>query len=260
MRLFAVKTRIVKVGDDLVDFVLESLRVQGLPLEDGDVLALTSKVVSFSEGRIVKLSQVKPSGKARKLAEEYSLKPEFAEVILQEADKVCGGVEKAVLTLKDGVLAANAGIDNKNTPSGYAVLWPENSQASAKEVRDQIKRRTGKTVAVLVVDSSLIPLRIGTTGLALAVAGFRPVRDVRGEEDLFGKAIMITRQAVADDLASAAHLLMGEAREKTPVVLIKDAPVDFDDGVYGSSEMMMPFQECIFMNTLGKHLECGEKG
>jgi coenzyme F420-0:L-glutamate ligase/coenzyme F420-1:gamma-L-glutamate ligase len=260
VRLFAVKTRVVKVGDDLVDLVLESLRVQGLPLEDGDVLALTSKVMSFSEGRVVKLSEVKPSGKARKLAEEYSLKPEFAELILQEADGICGGVEKAVLTLKDGVLAANAGIDSKNTPSGYAVLWPEDSRVSAKEVRDQVRRRTGKTVAVLVVDSGLIPLRVGTTGLALAVAGFKPVRDVRGEEDLFGKAIMITRQAVADDLASAAHLLMGEAREKTPVVLIKGAPVDFDDGVYGSSEMMMPFQECIFMNALGKQLECGEKG
>lgn len=251
MRLIAVKTRVVKAGDDLVELVLESLKDQGLQLEDNDVLALTSKVVSYSEGRLVKLSDVKPSEEAKRLAKEYSLKPEFAELILREADMVCGGVERAVLTLKNGVMAANAGIDNKNAPSDYAVLWPKDPAASAREVKDRVKRRTGKDVAIMIVDSGLVPLRIGATGLALAVAGFKPIRDSRGCKDLFGKSIMITRQAVADDLASAAHLLMGEATEKTPLVLIKDAPVDFDDGVYGSADMMMPFKECIFMNILG---------
>ncbi|HYB68838.1 MAG TPA: coenzyme F420-0:L-glutamate ligase, partial [Candidatus Acidoferrales bacterium] len=117
MRLIAVKTRVVKIGDDLVELILESLKAQGLQLEDNDVLALTSKVVSFSEERTVKLSEVKPSEEAKRLAKEYSLKPEFAELILQEADEVYGGVERAVLTLKNGVMAANAGIDNKNAPS-----------------------------------------------------------------------------------------------------------------------------------------------
>ena len=251
MRLIAVKTRVVKTGDNLVELVLGSLKAQGLQLEDNDVLALTSKVVSCSEERIVKLSDVKPSEEAKRLAKEYSLKPEFAELILREADRICGGVKRAVLTLKNGVLAANAGIDNKNAPSDYAVLWPKDPAASAREIRDRIKRRTGKDVAVMIVDSGLAPLRIGTTGLALAVAGFKPTRDNRGCKDLFGKSIVITRQAVADDLASAAHLLMGEATEKTPLVLIKGAPVDFDDGVYGSADMMIPFKECIFMNTLG---------
>jgi coenzyme F420-0:L-glutamate ligase len=259
MRLIAVKTRVVKSGDDLVELVLKSLKAQGLQLEEGDVLALTSKVVSFSEGRIVKLSDVKPSEEANRLAKEYSLKAEFAELILREADRICGGVEKAVLTLKSGVLAANAGIDNKNTPSDYAVLWPKNPEASARKVRDRIKRRTGKNVAVMIVDSGLAPLRIGTTGLALAVAGFKPIRDNRGSKDLFGKPILITRQAVADDLASAAHLLMGEATERTPVVLIKEAPVDFDDGIYGSADMMMPSNECIFMGALDKHLVAKRK-
>ena len=128
-------------------------------------------------------------------------------------------------------------------------MWPENLAEWLKSFRGEIKRRTGKRVAVIVVDSGLIPLRIGTVGLALAVAGFNPIRDWRGRKDLYGKTILITRHAVADDLASAAHLLMGEAAEKTPVVLIKDAPVDFDDDVHASEEMMMPFKECIFMNT-----------
>jgi F420-0:gamma-glutamyl ligase len=107
---------------------------------------------------------------------------------------------------------------------------------------------------VIIVDSSLIPLRIGTVGLALAVSGFNPIRDHRGEVDVFEKTIKITRHAVADDLASAAHLLMGEAAERTPIVVIRDAPVEFGDGVYASREMMMPPAECIFMGTFARSL------
>jgi F420-0:gamma-glutamyl ligase len=117
--------------------------------------------------------------------------------------------------------------------------------------REEMGRRTGKKVAVLIVDSGLAPLRKGTTGLALSVAGFEPVRDERGEKDTYGKPLVITQHAVADDLASAAHILMGEAAEKTPVVLIKEAPVKFDDNAYDSTDMMMPFKECIFMNAFG---------
>jgi coenzyme F420-0:L-glutamate ligase len=252
MRLYAVRTRLVKAGDDLVEIVLESLKEQELQLENNDVLALTSKIVSYSEGRIAKLSHVKPSEKAKQLAKKYSLKPEFAELILQEADRICGGVARAVLTLKNGILTANAGIDNKNAPVNSAVLWPENPPKWAKHFRDELKHKTGKQVAVVIVDSGLIPLRIGTIGLALAVVGFKPIKECRGEKDLYGKPIAITRQAVADDLASAAHLLMSEAAEKVPIVLIKNAPVDFDDGVYGPADMMMPLKECIFVNTLAE--------
>jgi len=250
MQVYPVKTKVVEVCEDLVDPILASLKSQKLRLEDGDILAVTSKIVSYSEGRLAKLSDVKPSEKAKRLAEKYSLKPEFAELILKESDRIYGGVEKAVLTLKSGVLTANAGIDNKNALGDCAILWPNDPQQSAKDLRERIRRITGKCVAVLIVDSGLIPLRIGTVGLALAVAGFKPIKDNRGEKDLFGRTIAITRQAVADDIACAAHLLMGESTERTPVVLIRGAPVDYDDGVYGSLDMMMPQKECIFMSVL----------
>jgi coenzyme F420-0:L-glutamate ligase len=251
MRLYAVKTRIVKVGDDLVKLIFESLKEQNLQLEDNDILAITSKIIAYAQGRVVKLSEIKPSVRAKELAEKFSLQPEFAELILREAEKIYGGVEKAVLTLKNGVLTANAGIDNKNAPIGFAVLWPEDVEKWVMHIREEIKRRVDKKVAVLIVDSGLIPLRVGTVGLALAVAGFKPIGDCRGENDIYGKPLVITRHAVADNLASAAHMLMGEAAEKTPIVLIKDAPVYFDDGVYGPKDMMMPFKECIFMGTFG---------
>jgi coenzyme F420-0:L-glutamate ligase len=250
VRLYAVKTRLVKTGDNLVEVVLEALKEQKLTLEDNDVLVLTSKIVAHVEARLVNLNEVKPSEKAKELAKKFSLQQEVAELILREADKVYGGVEKAVLTLKNGVLTANAGIDKKNVPEGYVALWPKKARETAKKIREEIKRKTGKTIAVLIVDSGLAPLRKGTVGVALAVAGFKPIEDYRGREDLYGKKLTITQHAVADNLASAAHLLMDEAAEKTPIVLVKDAPLSFDEKAYGTEDMAISHDECIFMKAL----------
>ncbi len=250
MKLYAVKTEIIKTGDDVVNVILKSLEKQNLQLEDKDILALTSKIIAYAEGRLVKLENVKPSEKALELAKHFSLEPEYAELILRESDKIYGGVEKAVLTLKDGVFTANAGIDNKNAPEGYVVFWPHNLKGFVKEIRSKIRHKTGKNIAILVVDSGLIPLRMGTTGFALAVAGFKPIKDFRTNKDIYGKPLTVTRHAVADDLASAAHLIMGEAAEITPVVLIRDAPVDFDDNTYSFTDMAMPKNQCIFMEIL----------
>jgi coenzyme F420-0:L-glutamate ligase/coenzyme F420-1:gamma-L-glutamate ligase len=249
MKLYPIKTQIVKIGDNLSEVILKALKKQSLQLENNDVLALTSKIVSQAEGRTADLKNLKPSEQAKKIAEEFSLQPEFAELILREADKIYGGVDKAVLTLKNGILTPNAGIDNKNAPAGIAILWPSSPEKSAESIREEIRSKTGKRIAVLIVDSGLVPLRRGTAGFALAVAGFKPIKDRRGDDDLYGKKIVITTHAVADDLASAAHLLMGEAAERTPAVLIREAPVDFDEKTYGSADMMMPFKECIFMNA-----------
>jgi coenzyme F420-0:L-glutamate ligase/coenzyme F420-1:gamma-L-glutamate ligase len=250
MQLFPIKTGLVKVGDNLVETVLKALKKQKLELENDDVLALSSKIVSYSQGRVVKLIGIRPSTEAKRLAKRYSLGPQFAELVLREADRIYGGVDRAVLTLKDGVLIANAGIDSKNAPVGFAVLWPENVVGWVRRFRDEVIRRTGERVAVMVVDSGLIPLRVGTVGLALAVGGFKPIGECRGKKDLFGRPSVITRRAVADDLASAAHLLMGEVAEKIPAVLIRGACLNYVDRVYGSEEMMMPLKECLFIGVL----------
>ena len=249
MKLYAVKTGIVKIGDDIINVILKSLEKQNLQLEDKDILALTSKIIAYAEGRLVKLADVKPSEKALKLAKRFLLKPEYAELILRESDKLYGGVEKAVLTLKEGVLTANAGIDNKNAPEGYVIFWPRNIRKFVEKIRNKIRSKTGKNVAILIVDSGLIPLRMGTTGLALAVAGFKPIKDFRVEKDIYGKPLTVTRHAVADDLASAAHLIMGEAAEIIPVVVIRGAPVDFDGNTYTFADLTMPQNECIFMGA-----------
>lgn len=249
MKLFPVRTDVIKRGDNIVDLILKAMEKQGLMFDDGDILALASKITAYAENRIIKLNEIKPSEKAEKLARKFAIPPELAELIIQEAEEIYGGVEKAVLTLKNWILTPNAGIDNKNAPEGTVVLWPKNPEKWAENIREEIMRRTEKKVAVLIVDSDLRPLRLGTTGLALAVAGFKPTRDYRGEGDVFGKKLTITFHAVADDLAAAAHLLMGENSEKIPAVLIKGAPVNFDGGVYSSEDMALPPEQCIFMNS-----------
>jgi len=253
MELYAIKTETVKVGDNLVEVILESAKKQNLQLQDNDILVLTSKILAYAQGRMARLTDVKISADAHELAEKYSLQPELAELILREADEIYGGVKRAVLTLKDGILTANAGIDNKNAPNGYVALWPKDPQKWAEQIRMEIRQKTGKRVAVLIIDSGLTPLRKGTVGLALAVSGFKPIKDYRKNKDIYGKPIIITQNAVADDLACAAHLLMGESAEKTPIVLVRNAPVEFEDKSYGSREMMMPSEECIFMGSLKMH-------
>jgi len=249
MQLFGVSTKLIKPGDNLVKIILEALDKQKLEIQDGDLLAIASKVVATVEGRLKKLSSMEPSAKAKKLAKQYDLEPSFVEIVLQESKLIYGGVSKALLTLRDNVLTANAGVDQKNVSKGYVALWPKNSQKSAEKIRKEIEKRTGKKVGVLIIDSRVTPLRMGTTGIALGMAGFEPVKDYRLDKDLYGNSIYITRHAIADDIASAAHLMMGESREQTPVILVRNAPVKLSEKVNPKSTII-PAKECLFTKLL----------
>lgn len=254
MILKGIKTRIVKAGDDIVEVILEGIKHADIELKDYDILAVSSKVVALSEGRIVSLEEVRPSEEALKLAEQCKLPPEFVEIVLKEADEIYGGVNGVVLTLKNGVLQANAGVDRSNAPPGYAILLPENPSESARIIRKRIFEKTGKKVAVLIVDSRAQPLRLGNTGVALGVAGFEPVIDERGKEDIYGWKLKFTRRAIADCIAAAAEVIMGERDERVPVVLVRDAPVVFTDRNVDASEMIIPVEECMYMGVFTKQI------
>ncbi len=249
MHALSIRTPILKQKDDLVTIILESLMEHKVELKEGDILAIASKAIATVEGRIVPLEGVFPSEKAKHVAHKHSMEPEFSELVLKEADKIYGGVHKALLTLKKGILTVNAGVDMKNAPTGYAALWPSSPRGTADKIRTEIKQRSGKTAGIVIVDSQLAPLRMGTRGLALAVSGFRPVEDCRDKKDLYQKPLLITRHSIGDDLASTAHLLMGETNGQTPVVLIRDAPVTFVDCV-DVEEMKIPQRECVYMHAL----------
>ena len=251
MQLFGIRTRLIKSGDNLVEVTLEALSEEKLAIEDNDVLVIASKAVATMQGRLRKLSSMKTSEKARRLAREYELEPSFVEIVLQESEKIYGGVPKALLALKNNILTANAGVDRKNTPNGYAALWPKSPHIIAEKIRKEILEKTGKHIGVLIIDSRVTPLRMGTTGLALGVAGFEPVKDCRTEKDLYGNSISITKHALADDLASSAHSIMGESNEQTPVVLIRNAPVKLADKVNPSSVVISP-EQCLFAKHIAQ--------
>ena len=245
MRLIPIKTSLIKADDDLVEILTASIRRKRIKPKNGDILVISSKVVALSQGRIVRYDIIKPSKKARRLARRCSLEPSFVEIVLREADEVYGGVYRAILTMKNRILIANAGVDSSNAPKGYAILWPENPRSEAERIKEGLEKRFGVKMGVIISDSYCIPLRAGTTAIALATAGFRPVIDERGKKDLFGKKMAITRHAIADDLASAAHVVMGERDKRVPAVLIRGSGISIEDSASDSETFISP-DKCLF--------------
>jgi coenzyme F420-0:L-glutamate ligase len=244
MILLKIRMKLVAPCSSLTTAVLKAIGEQKLEIRDGDILALASKAVATAENRIKELASVKPSEKAERIAARFGLNPRFVEAVLLEADRVIWGVPKALLTQKNNILIPNAGIDQKNAPKGCVVLWPTSPDRLAEKTRNEICKRTGKHIGVLIVDSHVTPLRMGTTGIAVGLAGFEPIRDYRAKKDLYGRSILMTTHAVADDLASAAHLVMGESSEQTPAVLIRNAPVTLAKA--NGSALVIPREQCLF--------------
>ena len=247
MLVVPIKTRLITESDNLLDVLIEGREKTGFTLQDSDILGIAETPLGTTEGRVVRLADVEVSSEAQELADKYGLIPEVAELVVQEADEILGGIPHVLLTIKENTLMANAGVDKSNIPSGYASLLPVNSQKSAERLRCEVKERFGISIGVIVIDSRTQPLRLGNIGMALAVAGFRPVADDRGRKDLFGNEMRITRRAIADNLASACTAVMGESDESVPVAMIRDAPVEFVDESFNSSEMWISPTECMYM-------------
>lgn len=247
MQVIPIKTRTITQEDNIIDVILKGIEDSGLELEDNDILAVAETPLGTTEGRIVALSDVDPSEEAVALARKFEMLPEVAELVIQEADEILGGIPHVVLTIKNNTLMANAGIDKSNVPPGHASLLPLDSRASAERLRNEVKSRLGKTVGVLVIDSRTQPLRLGNIGMALGVAGFYPVADDRGRTDLFGSEMRITRRAIADNLASACTAVMGESDESIPAAIIRNAPVEYVDQSFDSAEMWISPSECMYM-------------
>jgi len=224
----------------------------GDDVRDGDVLVVSSKFVAISEGRIVSLSSVLPRAEAREVAAKYGFSPQLCELILRESDEVIGGVPGFVLAVKSGLLTPNAGIDKSNIEHGRVVLYPRSPHQSAEFLREALKFRRGTALGVVISDSRLMPMRRGTVGVALACSGLEGILDLRGKGDLFGNILRVTSQAIADDLSSAAQLLMGESDERTPIVLVRGVSETLLRGrEYESRDFAISNEECVYMRSLG---------
>jgi coenzyme F420-0:L-glutamate ligase / coenzyme F420-1:gamma-L-glutamate ligase len=249
MQLFPLKSKLILPGDSLVGRFLEALSTARLRVKNGDIIGIASKVVSLSEKNIIPLAGIRPTPLARRLARRFEMGPEFAQVVLEEADSLYGGVPRVLLTTKNGNAVANSGVDLKNAPGDNAIPWPVDPQRSAEMARRTIKKKLGKQVGVVIVDSRVTPLRLGTTGLAIACSGFQPIRDLRGIKDLYGRSAQITLHALADGIAGATQLLMGETRETIPFVIVRGAPVQLAVRK-GSDVMTLPVKDCLFMSQM----------
>lgn len=214
---------IIKQKDDLAAMICESAEKQGTPIQNDDVIVVTHVVVSRSEGAVVDLESVIPSEFAKTVAQTTEKDPRLVEVVLRDSKSVVRMRNGKLITeTKQGIVCANSGVDQSNVPgTTFVALLPEDSNWSAQTIRQSIQKITGKNVAVIVSDTHGRPLRQGEINIALGTSGFEPLRDRRGEKDLFGYTIRIKRTAIADELASAAELVMGQTNEGVPVAIIR---------------------------------------
>ncbi len=245
-----VEAPVQQAAFDLTATLVEAISASGEMLQDGDVLAISSKYAAISEGRIVALTDVVATPEAEQIAQRYHMNPGIVQLVMQEADHIFGGIEGFLLTVKDGILSPNAGLDRSNIPSGYVVLFPADPYTLAAQIRQEMRSRLGVTAGVILTDSWLMPGRLGTSGVALATAGFSPVQDERGKEDLFGNPMQVTQRGIADSICVCAQMVMGERDEATPIAIVRNTGVTMTDDPVTVADVAIDWPMCIYVESL----------
>jgi len=225
----------VRPGDNLAGLILQALAQANIELVDGDILAIAQKIVSKAEGRLVHLVDVQPGERAIAVAAETDKDPRVVEMILQESEEISRR-RQGVLIVRHrlGFTSANAGIDRSNVSQDgmdeTILLLPLDPDRSAAELREAIQQQLGVQIGVVITDSHGRPFRMGTVGVAIGVAGIPALWYRRGEPDLYGYELQHTDIGIADEIAAAAGLLMGQAAEGLPVVLVRGLSLPVTDG------------------------------
>lgn len=237
-----------KKGDNLGQLIAEAAKKQGTPLQEKDVVIVTHVFVSKAEGNIINLDTVKPSQKAIEIAQQTKKDPALVEVILQETKEIVRiGPNSIITETRSGTISANSGVDRSNVEGERNVVpLPKDPNASARNIRAEIKRVAGVNVAVIVSDTHGRPFRMGEINVAIGVAGIKPIRDRRGEKDLFGYTLRIKQTAIADELASAAELVIGQASEGIPAAIIRGYTVYQAGENVSALELTRPKEKDLF--------------
>jgi coenzyme F420-0:L-glutamate ligase/coenzyme F420-1:gamma-L-glutamate ligase len=217
------KLPLITKGDNLAKLICNAAEKQNTPIQEKDIIIITHVAVSKAEGNVVNLDEVSPSERAKEIALKVGKEPAIVEVILRETKEIVRMGRNSLITENhSGIVCANAGVDKSNVQGERnVVLLPKNPDASARQIRQEIRALTGCNVAVIISDTHGRPLRMGEINVAIGVAGIKPIRDRRGEKDLFGYVLKIKQTAVADELASAAELVIGQANEGIPAAIIR---------------------------------------
>jgi coenzyme F420-0:L-glutamate ligase/coenzyme F420-1:gamma-L-glutamate ligase len=214
---------LIAEGDRLAELIVDAAEKQGTPIMDEDIVVVTHKIVSKAEGQTVNLDEFKPSEQAVEIAGKTKKEPAFVEAVLRETKEIVRiGPNSIITENRNGVVCANAGIDKSNVEGEKnVVLLPTNPDESAQKIRKDLKNLTNREVAVIISDTNGRPLRMGEINVAIGVAGIKPTRDRRGEKDLFNYVLRVKQTAIADELASAAELVIGQTNEGIPVAIIR---------------------------------------
>ncbi len=237
---------------NLYDALHDALDSNDATLESGDVIVISTKFVSVSQGRIIRLSKTAVSRDADSMASRFRLRPQLAEIILRESDYILGGMPGFVLAYAGGVMSPNAGIDASNAGHDTVIIYPTEPTRTAENLRRHIFLDTGITVGIILADSRLMPGRVGTTGIAVACAGIEPVQDMRGDKDLEGKPLRVTFQAIADGLASAGNHVMSEGGQARPFALIRGSGAVAAHRMISPEECNVSPSQCVYVRGLAK--------
>lgn len=231
---------LVKKGHDLPGLILEGLARASIVLQENDLIVIAQKIISKAEGQLIDLRTVQPSSKAEQIAEQAEKDARLVELILKESSKILRIRPKLIIVEhRLGFVCANAGIDLSNVDDNnpaegehpdYVLLLPEDPDKSAHAMRDSIRSSAQVNVGILIIDSHGRAFREGSIGVAIGIAGLPGLLDLRGRQDLFGKKLQTTQVGIADELASAASILMGQAAEKQPVVHVRGFPHALREG------------------------------
>ena len=247
---------LIRHGDNLADIVVDATQRIGINLQDDDIFVFAQKVISKAEGRTVNLATVTPSQRAIELAKQTEKDPRVVELILQESNEVLRSrVGAIIVEHKLGFVCANAGIDHSNVDNrsddfsrqihdDWVLLLPADPDRSAETMRSDIQSKSGKRIGCLIIDSHGRAWRNGTVGVAIGVAGIPGLEDLRGKPDLFGFKLQVTTVGVADELAAAASLMMGQAAEGTPVVHVRGFPYPMREA--SLKELIRPKDQDLF--------------
>lgn len=250
LTVIPVQAPVQQAAFDLIGIIIQAIQSADEALQDGDVLAVSSKYTAISEGRVVNLTEVQVSPQAAALAERYHMNPKIAQLVTQEAEHILGGIPGFLLTAKEGIISPNAGLDRSNIPSGYAVLFPRQPYQSAARIRQAMREQLQVDIGVILTDSWLMPGRLGTSGVALATAGFRPIQDERGKADLFGNPMLVTQRGIADSICVCAQMVMGERDEATPLAIVRNSGVTIEDLDLSAADVSIDWRMCIYVESL----------
>lgn len=240
---------LIHPGDDLAARIVDALKADELQLMSGDVVVVAQKVISKAEGRYVELKSVHPSEQARNLAEQTGKDPRYVEVVLSESAEVVKHRRNIlIMAHRLGFVMANAGIDQSNIEHAdggeRVLLLPRDPDGSAAALKARFDAAFAADVGVIINDSFGRPWRNGVVGVALGVAGLPSLLDMIGAPDLFGRPMQVTEIAVADEIAAGASLLMGQAAEGLPVVVVRG--LKFDAAARPASALVRPRERDMF--------------